>query len=382
MLFRSPMTVPFIMALGVGIAAIRNDDNAADDSFGLVAMCSVGPILAVLILALIYSPSGSDYVANVIPQLDTSVELGRMFSHSLPHYMGEIAISLLPIVIFFGLFQIFSLRLKGRRLGKIIIGLVYTYVGLVLFLAGANVGFMPAGSYLGSVLAGSQFKYLLIPIGSLIGFFIVKAEPAVYVLNHQVEEITDGSISARMNENVHSKDSIAQRAAEFLETGRSIFIDSGSTLQHIVQYVPNERFTFTTTDPAAALELCKVGLPIVNIVGGRLDRDNQTITGLQATRFLADINIDIALLSPSGLSDRSGFTIGNYSECELKRIVVEKARLVVILMDASKIDKSLPYTFATFDEADVLITNAPLPPELSAQAAAKNVRVIDVSHNE
>ncbi len=193
---------------------------------------------------------------------------------------------------------------------------------------------------------------------------------------------TDGSIAMRMNENVHSKDSIAQRAAQFLETGRSIFFDSGSTLQHIVQYVPNERFTFTTTDPAVALELCKVGAPIVNIVGGRLDRDNQTVTGLQATRFLADINIDIALLSPSGLSDRSGFTVGNYSECELKRIVVEKARLVIILMDASKVDKSLPYTFASFDDADILITNAPLSPALAAQAAAKNVRVIDVSRKE
>ena len=187
---------------------------------------------------------------------------------------------------------------------------------------------------------------------------------------------TDDSITTRMNENVHSKDSIASRAAAYLETGRSIFIDSGSTLQKLVQYVPNDRFTFTTTDPAAALELCKIGLPIVNIVGGRLDRDNQTITGLQATRFLADINIDIAFLSPSGLSARSGFTVGNFSECELKRIVAEKARIVVILMDSSKVDKSLPYTFATFEEADVLITSAPLPDELNRLAEEKNVRVI------
>ncbi len=190
---------------------------------------------------------------------------------------------------------------------------------------------------------------------------------------------TDDSITTRMNENVHSKDSIASRAAAYLETGRSIFIDSGSTLQRIVPYVPNERFTFTTTDPVSALELCKIGLPLVNIVGGKLDRDNQTITGLQATRFLADINIDIALLSPSGLSARSGFTVGNYSECELKRIVVDKARLVVILMDASKIDKSLPYTFCSFDRVDIIITDGPLPPELDAMAKAHAVQVIDVS---
>ena len=192
---------------------------------------------------------------------------------------------------------------------------------------------------------------------------------------------TDGTIASRKQENVHSKDTIAQRAASFLETGRSIFLDSGSTLQHIIQYVPNERFTFTTTDPAVALELCKVGLPLVNIVGGRLDHDNQTITGLQATRFLADINIDIAFLSPSGLSSRSGFTVGNYSECELKRIVVENARLVVMLMDSSKIDKSLPYTFANFSDIDILITNTSLPDDLAKMAAEKNVNVIDVTYD-
>ncbi len=190
---------------------------------------------------------------------------------------------------------------------------------------------------------------------------------------------TDDSITARLKENIHSKDSITARAAEFLETGRSIFIDSGSTLQRIVAYVPNERFTFTTTDPVSALELCKIGLPIVNMVGGRLDRDNQTITGSQATRFLSDINIDIALLSPSGLSARSGFTVGNYSECELKRLVVEKARLVILLMDASKIDKSLPYTFCTFENIDVLITSSVLPEELAAQARENGVRVINVA---
>lgn len=193
-----PMTVPFIMALGVGISSIRNDRHAADDSFGLVALCSIGPILAVLVLGLIYSPSDSD-LGNVISnlQIEDTVELCRMFAHELPSYMGEIAISLLPIIVFFGLFQIVSLRLDKRHLIKIIVGLLYTYIGLVLFLTGANVGFMPAGNYIGNALAGEWYRYLLIPIGALIGFFIVKAEPAVYVLNHQVESMTDGAISAR-----------------------------------------------------------------------------------------------------------------------------------------------------------------------------------------
>lgn len=191
-----PMTVPFIMALGVGISAIRNDRHAADDSFGLVALCSVGPILAVLILGMIFHPENSSPGLIHAIHIEDTVELWKIFSVELPAYLREIAVSLLPIVAFFGLFQVISLRLSRRNLGKIVVGLIYTYIGLVLFLTGANVGFMPAGSYLGSVIAGN-YPLLLIPIGAVIGYFIVKAEPAVYVLNHQVEEITDGAISAR-----------------------------------------------------------------------------------------------------------------------------------------------------------------------------------------
>jgi len=191
-----PMTVPFIMALGIGICAIRDDKHAANDSFGLVALCSIGPILAVLVLGLMYMPTSSSASASAAHNISDSVEMSRMFLSELPTYLLEIAISLLPIVVCFGLFQIFSFKLNGRSLKKILIGLAYTYIGLTLFMTGANVGFMPAGSYLGSIL-GETYKYILIPIGALIGFFIVKAEPAVYVLNQQVEELTDGGISAR-----------------------------------------------------------------------------------------------------------------------------------------------------------------------------------------
>ncbi|MGM9630460.1 DUF1538 domain-containing protein [Butyricicoccus sp.] len=192
-----PMTVPFIMALGVGISAIRNDPHASDDSFGLVALCSIGPVLAVLILGMVFNPGESTYTPAAVPEISNSVELWDLFRVALPTYLREIAISLLPIVIFFGIFQIAVLRLSKRRLRKIIVGLVYTYVGLVLFLTGANVGFMPAGNYLGQVMASLDYNWIIIPIGMLIGFFIVKAEPAVYVLNKQVEEITDGGISAK-----------------------------------------------------------------------------------------------------------------------------------------------------------------------------------------
>ena len=191
-----PMTVPFIMALGVGVSAIRSDRHAADDSFGLVALCSVGPILAVLILGIVFNASESSYVPPVIPEVGDSVELWQLFSEGLPTYLREIATSLLPIVVMFGIFQLAALHIDRRTLGRIGVGLVYTYIGLVLFLTGANIGFMPAGNYLGQVLGGQSSRWLLIPIGMLIGYFIVRAEPAVYVLNKQVEEVTDGAISA------------------------------------------------------------------------------------------------------------------------------------------------------------------------------------------
>ena len=192
-----PMTVPFIMALGVGVSAMRSDKHAADDSFGLVSLCSIGPILAVLILGMIFKPGESAYTAAEALEITNSVELWHLFAVELPAYIEEIAVALLPIIVFFAFFQIISLRLSGRKLKKIIVGLIYTYLGLVLFLTGANVGFMPAGNYLGEVLAGLDYHWIIIPVGMIMGFFIVKAEPAVYVLNKQVEEITDGAISEK-----------------------------------------------------------------------------------------------------------------------------------------------------------------------------------------
>lgn len=192
-----PMTVPFIMALGIGFSAVRSDKHAENDSFGLVALCSVGPILAVLLLGLPYHPGGSGYEQTMIVKTDNSVEMWQLFQEGLPYYMKEMLISLLPIILFFFIFQIVSLHLHKKTLVKIIIGIIYTYIGLVLFLTGVNVGFMPAGNYLGQVIAGLSYPWIIVPIGMLIGYFIVKAEPAVYVLTEQVEELTSGAISAK-----------------------------------------------------------------------------------------------------------------------------------------------------------------------------------------
>ncbi len=192
-----PMTVPFIMAFGIGISAIRSDKHASDDSFGLVSMCSIGPILAVLILGMIFNPGQTEQVSEAIPIIDNTVDLWNLFAASLPTYIEEMALSLLPIVFFFGIFQLIARDINKRILIKIGIGLIYTYAGLVLFLTGVNVGFMPAGNYLGQTIADLPYAWIIIPIGMIIGYFIVLAEPAVFVLTKQVEEMTSGAISAK-----------------------------------------------------------------------------------------------------------------------------------------------------------------------------------------
>lgn len=189
-----PITVPFIMALGVGMAAIRSDRHSAEDSFGLVALCSVGPILSVLILSICYKPSAGT-TETVIPDVVTTRDAILVFVREFPHFIKEVAVAFLPIVGVFLVFQLLTRRYHKLQLLRIGSGFLYTYVGLVLFLTGANVGFMPAGSLIGGAIAAGDFKYLLIPVGMVVGYFIVAAEPAVVVLKKQVEEISNGRIS-------------------------------------------------------------------------------------------------------------------------------------------------------------------------------------------
>lgn len=137
------MTVPFIRAMGVGVSAIRSDKHSANDSFGLVALCSIGPILAVLILSLIFRPDGGSYTPVVIPEIGDSAALWQLFFVAFPTYFKEIAVSLLPIAAFFAVFNLVSLHLERKQLIRIGVGLAYTYLGLVIFLTGVNVGFMP-----------------------------------------------------------------------------------------------------------------------------------------------------------------------------------------------------------------------------------------------
>lgn len=192
-----PITVPFIMAMGIGISMIRADKDASSDSFGLVALSSIGPILAVMLLSFFCEPE-SVSGETPIPKVSTMRDVTLAFAHEIPDYAGEVAMSILPIVAMFMIFQLITHRYHRRQKLRIIVGFLYTYLGLVLFLCGVNVGFAPVGSLLGSSLAqGTYQKWLLIPIGMLIGYFIVKAEPAIQILNKQVQSVTDGAISEK-----------------------------------------------------------------------------------------------------------------------------------------------------------------------------------------
>lgn len=186
----------------------------------------------------------------------------------------------------------------------------------------------------------------------------------------------EDSFHQRMGENMTAKEKIAKCAIGLIETGRSLFLDSGTTVLTLASLLPDERHIITTTGPNIALELIKKSQPIVNLVGGMVNRDNISISGNQALRFLDDINIDIAFIVPSGLSLKDGFTSGNYSECELKRMVVQKARRVIVLMDTSKLNRSLPFTFCGLEKVHTIVADAQLPSDITAAAKAAGVEII------
>ncbi len=184
-----PITVPFIMALGVGISNVLGDRRSKENSFGLVALCSVGPILAVLVLG-IFSRGGMTYQ---VPDYAVSQDIVGTFLHAAVHTCKEVAIALGMIVVFFMICQIIFLRLPWRKLLRIAIGVVFTFAGLVIFLTGVNVGFMPIGYKIGHAL-GNSHPGVMIGFGLVIGVMVVLAEPAIHVLNSQVEEVTGGLV--------------------------------------------------------------------------------------------------------------------------------------------------------------------------------------------
>jgi hypothetical protein len=188
-----PITVPFIMALGLGISASLGDKKDRESSFGFIALCSIGPILAVMALGIF--AKGDIHYEIPLDKYTIVSGAGEVLSTILK-MMEEVAIALLPIIACFFILQILFMRLPKKRILQIIIGIGYTFVGLVIFLTAVNVGFMPIGYSLGQQLAQGH-PALLISFAFVLGFTVVLAEPAIHVLKRQVETVTGGAISKR-----------------------------------------------------------------------------------------------------------------------------------------------------------------------------------------
>ncbi|MCL2010825.1 MAG: DUF1538 domain-containing protein [Synergistaceae bacterium] len=189
-----PISVPFILAMGLGIASVRSDRGSLDDSFGLVALCVIGSPIAVLILGMLFSPGGHAYTPPTVPAVETTRDVALEFVKEFPHYLAEVAKTVWPVIAVFIIYQGLTRSYHVKQFTRLLIGFGYTYIGLVIFMTGVEVGFIPVGTYLGADLAASEVKWLLIPLGALIGYFVVAAEPAVHALCKQIEEVSLGVI--------------------------------------------------------------------------------------------------------------------------------------------------------------------------------------------
>ena len=192
-----PILVPFIMALGLGLSSARGR-GGNNDRFGTVAVCSVGPVIALLLYG-IFGRLDHAAVEQTAAHVPVGMEIISEFLKELPLYLEEVALALAPIMILFVLFQFIFLRLPKAELKRVGVGLLFSFIGHAIFLTGVGVGFLPSGEYIGGAIASlpGAAKWLAIPVGMLMGYFVVMAEPAVRVMNQRVEEITVGAVTEK-----------------------------------------------------------------------------------------------------------------------------------------------------------------------------------------
>ncbi len=189
-----------------------------------------------------------------------------------------------------------------------------------------------------------------------------------------IASTADEKYNHRERENEEIKRVLANKACVYLEKGKTIFFDSGSTIMQLAAVMPDSILNIVTPGPNVALKLLEKNLPIVNLIGGIVNRDSISVTGDMSIQALGSITIDIAFLVPSGYSADGSFTCGNFSEAELKNYVAKNARKVIMLMDASKYEKTLPYKFCDMSDVDIIITDADL-----SQINTSGVEVVEAS---
>ena len=320
-----PITVPFIMALGVGLAALSSDKDSQENSFGLVALCSIGPVMSVLLLGIFYKPDSAVYEMTPLAEITTTKAAALEFVHAFPEYGKEVAIAVLPIAAMFLLLQLITRRYKKRQVLKISGGIIYTYLGLVIFLTGVNIGFMPTGQYLGASIGEGSRSFLLIPIGMLMGFFIVKAEPAVHVLTKQVEEVSNGSITSRSMRNGLSIGVALSVGIAMLRilTGISImwFLIPGYFLSILLSFFVPKIYTGIAFDsggvasgPMTATFLLPFAMGACNAVGGNILTDAFGIVAMVAMTPL------ITIQTLGLVSELKKKTLAKYYENQFEQI--------------------------------------------------------------
>lgn len=296
-----PMSVPFIMAMGTGVANIRTDKKGGSDGFGMTALCSIGPILSVMIIGLAINTPTFDWTKPVF-EVNSSKDLLRVFAKALPVYMVEVGIALLPIVGFFFLFNLFGSKISKTKMVRILIGILYTYLGLVFFLTGVNVGFLPVGSILGDALGSLSYNWVVVPIGVILGFFVVAAEPAVHVLCKQVYEMTSGGISKKaLRFSLMIGVGIAVGLAMLrivLHIPIMYFLIPGYFIALILTFVVPEMFTAIAFDSGGVASgamtasfMLPLALGVCSAVGGNIGIEGYGLVALVAMAPLITIQI-------------------------------------------------------------------------------------------
>lgn len=188
--------------------------------------------------------------------------------------------------------------------------------------------------------------------------------------------LKEAAYTQRAGENSEAKMIIAEKASKFVTAGRSLYIDAGTTGMCFAQKLSDENLFVLTSAPNIAMELVKYHNIKISLTGGQLNRDTISLSGYNATEYVKSLNIDIAFMAASAFSLNSGFTCGDYFEAEIKRLIIKKAQTTVMLMDASKVDCGMPYTFAKLSDIDILITDTPLAHEYLKAAKQARVTVI------
>lgn len=204
---------------------------------------------------------------------------------------------------------------------------------------------------------------------------IVRTKGGAKSISH-LSRIKEEMYSKRSSENMAEKLAIAKKALKHIEQDRSIFLDSGTTVMCLAQFLESQKLFITTSAPNIALECAKNPNSTINLIGGNLSRENLSLSGITALNFLDNINIDIAFVAASGFSTKSGFTCGNFDEGEIKKRVISKASKVIILMDSTKLGKNLPFTFAKLDDIDLIISDDKVSKDMARQMSKNGKKII------